>query len=46
MRGFRECAIAFEEIPAVDFAYLALIAGLVLATVGFLWLCDRTGSRR
>jgi hypothetical protein len=30
----------------MDFVYLALIAGLVLASVGYLWLCDRVGDRK
>jgi hypothetical protein len=30
----------------MDLVYLALTVGLALATVGFLWLCDRVGDRR
>jgi hypothetical protein len=30
----------------VDIVYLALITGLTVATVGYLWLCDRLGDKR
>jgi len=30
----------------MDLVYLALIAGLALATVGYLWLCERVGDRK
>jgi hypothetical protein len=30
----------------MDFVYLALIAALTLAAVGFVWLCDRTRDHR
>jgi len=30
----------------MDVVYLALIAALALATVGFLWLCERVADRK
>jgi hypothetical protein len=30
----------------MDLVYLALIATLALATLGYLWLCDRLGDDR
>lgn len=30
----------------MDIVYLALLAVLVIATLGYLWLCDRLGDRR
>lgn len=30
----------------MDVVYLALIAALALATVGYLWLCDRVGDHK
>lgn len=30
----------------MDLVYLLLTAALAVATVGFLWLCDRVGERR
>ena len=30
----------------MDLVYLAVIAVLALATVGYLWLCDRVGDRK
>ena len=30
----------------MDLVYLALIAALALATLGYLWLCDRLGDGR
>jgi hypothetical protein len=33
-------------VDVMDFAYLALLAVLVVATLGFLSLCDRVKDRR
>jgi hypothetical protein len=30
----------------MDFVYLGLIAALALASVGYLWLCDRLEERK